>query len=256
MADYWHIGKLKSTLTDLRVGFDGNGFTSYFLGKIYRATISNSIGGAPVVNFDANEFNAATSQSSWTSSTGEVWSIQKDQLNNSAFSGQMVNRTIIVGSGTTYMTGDAGLRGTQDFSVFHCSNSDINAGSPSAGTVFGNYIAGNLQVLTDGKASALYIGLYLNAAEYTTQTQVQNAIYVMGFQRTSGAYTIDYNGNQVKTGTNSQTIGTTSNFRIFQNTSGGEGLKGRLCGMVVVKIGSTPTQRTALYSYIKQISKI
>ena len=199
----------------------GAGFPA--LTKIYRATISNSIGGAPVVNFDANEFNAATSQSSWTSSTGEVWSIQKDQLNNSAFSGQMVNRTIIVGSGTTYMTGDAGLRGTQDFSVFHCSNSDINAGSPSAGTVFGNYIAGNLQVLTDGKASALYIGLYLNAAEYTTQTQVQNAIYVMGFQRTSGAYTIDYSRDQVETGTNSQTIGTTSNFRIYQNTSRGEG---------------------------------
>ena len=86
----------------------GAGFPA--LTKIYRATISNSIGGAPVVNFDANEFNAATSQSSWTSSTGEVWSIQKDQLNNSAFSGQMVNRTIIVGSGTTYMTGDVGLR--------------------------------------------------------------------------------------------------------------------------------------------------
>ena len=69
-------------------------------GKIYRATISNSIGGAPVVDFNPNQYNASTSQTQWTSSTGEVWSINTATTNN-ALKGALVDRTYIMGNGTS-----------------------------------------------------------------------------------------------------------------------------------------------------------
>ena len=48
----------------------------YFLtGKINRVTISNSIGGNPVVDFNPASYSRATSGTTWTSTTGEVWTL-------------------------------------------------------------------------------------------------------------------------------------------------------------------------------------
>jgi hypothetical protein len=69
-----------------------------FQGKIYRATISNSIGGAPVVDFNPSQYNAATSQTQWTSTTGEVWTINTGTA-TTGYKGVLVDRTIMQGDG-------------------------------------------------------------------------------------------------------------------------------------------------------------
>jgi hypothetical protein len=66
--------------------------------NIYRLTISNSIGGAPVVDFNPAQYNAATSQTAWTSSTGEVWTINTGTA-TSGYKGVLVDRTIVMGDG-------------------------------------------------------------------------------------------------------------------------------------------------------------
>jgi hypothetical protein len=67
-------------------------------GKVYSATISNSIGGTPVVDFNPNQYNAATSQTQWTSSTGEVWTINTGTA-TTGYKGVLVDRTITMGDG-------------------------------------------------------------------------------------------------------------------------------------------------------------
>ena len=66
--------------------------------KISRATISNSIGGAPVVDFNPATYNASTSQTQWTSSTGEVWTINTGTA-TTGYKGVLVDRTIVQSDG-------------------------------------------------------------------------------------------------------------------------------------------------------------
>ena len=64
--------------------------------SIYRCVISNSIGGTPVVDFNPQSYNAATSQTQWTSATGEVWTINTGTA-TTGYKGVLVDRTTIMG---------------------------------------------------------------------------------------------------------------------------------------------------------------
>jgi hypothetical protein len=101
-----YTSRLNTTLTSgnifnsteiLRVGTMWNQALP-FGGKIYRATISNSIGGTPVVDFNPATYNAATSQTNWTSATGEVWTINTGTA-TTGYKGVLVDRTIVQGDG-------------------------------------------------------------------------------------------------------------------------------------------------------------
>jgi len=91
-------GVTTDTSTPLCIGANSNGASNSFTGKVYRATISNSIGGAPVVDFNPAQYNASTSQTAWTSSTGEVWTINTGTA-TSGYKGVLVDRTIVQGDG-------------------------------------------------------------------------------------------------------------------------------------------------------------
>ena len=82
----------------VNVGSLSNDTANIIQGKIYRATISNSIGGAPVVDFNPAQYNASTSQTAWTSSTGEVWTINTGTA-TTGYKGVLVDRTIVQGDG-------------------------------------------------------------------------------------------------------------------------------------------------------------
>ena len=83
-----------------------------FLGKISRLTISNTIGGSPVVDFNPAQYNAATSQTQWTSSTGEVWTINTGTA-TTGYKGCLVSRTLVQSDGVD----DLLLTGNVDFST-------------------------------------------------------------------------------------------------------------------------------------------
>jgi hypothetical protein len=75
-----------------------NDFAIPVNGKIYRAIISNSIGGAPVVDFNPQSYNAAVSQTSWTSSTSEIWTINTGTA-ATGYKGCVVSKTIVMSDG-------------------------------------------------------------------------------------------------------------------------------------------------------------
>jgi hypothetical protein len=91
-------GVMTTGTVKVNVGALSNDNSNIIQGKIYRATISNSIGGAPVVDFNPAQYNAATSQTAWTSSTGEVWTINTGTA-TSGYKGVLVDRTIVQGDG-------------------------------------------------------------------------------------------------------------------------------------------------------------
>ena len=118
------------------------------------------------------------------------------------------------------------LSASQDFTI----NIWIKANSPNVGggTIFCNYMAGNLQLFygTSG------IGMWLNndstyldspATEFTT-----NPVFFTA-QRIGGNETRVYlNTILKKTGASTSTIGSVSNFRMGTNTNGGEVYNGNI----------------------------
>jgi hypothetical protein len=54
-----------------------------------------------LVDFNPANYNRATSQTTWTSTTGETWTINTANTNN-ALKAAIVDRTMIMGNGTTY----------------------------------------------------------------------------------------------------------------------------------------------------------
>ena len=98
-------GSLFNANSVVRVGTMWNNVYNYN-GKIYRVTIADSISPTPLtsnspdikVDFNPNQYNAATSQTQWTSSTGEVWTINTGTA-TTGYKGVLVDRTIVQGDG-------------------------------------------------------------------------------------------------------------------------------------------------------------
>ena len=93
-----YIGALGNPNNTVQIGTYSASQLFSFQGKIYRATIANSIGGTPVVDFNPATYNAATSQTQWTSSTGEVWTINTGTA-TTGYKGCVVSKTIIMSDG-------------------------------------------------------------------------------------------------------------------------------------------------------------
>jgi hypothetical protein len=113
-------GAFNNINQQLEIGTIGNGGNFRFTGSIYNVTISNSIGGAPVVDFNPSQYNAATSQTQWTSSTGEVWTINTGTA-ATGYKGVLVNRTIVQadGIGDTMVTSvNVDLSTTSNLTLF------------------------------------------------------------------------------------------------------------------------------------------
>ena len=140
---------IASAAIPLRIGNWAN-ILYFFTGKIYRVTISNSIGGAPVVDFNPNQYTGANI---WTSTTSEVWTVNRtgaglaDVVQTTAASQPL----LLVHSGANYWWGSGQLGNfvetqTQstllfgaDFSAtFYCdplSNTNMELGGNNLGGV-------------------------------------------------------------------------------------------------------------------------
>ena len=95
-------GSIYASKSIVEVGTYNNGGTDALNGRVFRATISNSIGGTPVVDFNPQSFNPSTSQTQWTSATDEVWTINTPLNTTSAnnnYKGALVYRNMIMADG-------------------------------------------------------------------------------------------------------------------------------------------------------------
>jgi hypothetical protein len=220
-----------------------------FTGKIYSLTISNSIGGAPVVDFNPNQYNAATSQTQWTSSTGEVWTINTGTA-TSGYKGVLVDRTIVQGDGVddglttsatinmpTVLTIYGAIKGYNNEegsgkSLFGKSNIDGNVFRKSA-TELGGWI---------GNAGLAYYGVLANVTNLNLVT----------FKRKVSDNVLQANNGSIVNNTNSSAI-VNSTISMFSVTTFGSS-NGIVNTGVISFIEDNSTQKTSMYNYIKSIN--
>ena len=214
-----------------------------FTGKIYRVTVAKSIGGAPVVDFNPSQYNAANSQTQWTSSTGEVWTINTG-TDATGYKGALISKTIVQGDGI-----DDGLALTSNIILSR------NATTYNAFKVFDT---------TEGNKSVLSLGNNPNEIDIRQNTNRINNVSmflpntsfrfaVMQRNETALQGIANLNGGSDITNTIAA-IGTNLNrVYLFQNIFGQYGN-----GIITTHITNTNidtlSQKTAVYNYIRSIN--
>jgi hypothetical protein len=110
-------GSLFGGAAELEIGTRTNGGLDAFWGNIYRVTISNSISGSPVVDFNPASFSPSTSQTQWTSTTGEVWTINKS-TGTTGYKGELVYRSMLQGDGVNDNLTISSIASTQPYTEY------------------------------------------------------------------------------------------------------------------------------------------
>lgn len=134
--------------------------TNSFQGLIYRVLVSQTIDGSAALDFNPANYNRATSQSSWTSTTGEVWT-NNVVATNSGLKSMIVDTTMITGNGTSYGMQASGLSMNQSavtgYTIFRKYS---NSGS---GTALINELGSNVAA---GSGKYLGYGFVPNNEEF------------------------------------------------------------------------------------------
>ena len=237
-------GATTDTNTPLCIGSNNNGSSNIFTGKIYRATISNSIGGAPVVDFNPNQYNPSTSQTQWTSSTGEIWSINTGTA-ATGYKGVLVNRNIMQSDGID----DTLVTATLNISGARTNYASIRAYQNSADSIFfdGNnfppfqnllrqYSGGSVEFNSDG-AVGLFSSSLINKLATIVSNTTQSSIQINNGSITSASIT----------------GATLVALRFFRSGLGIFSQSG-VSTFVLSKQADNSTQRTGVYNYIRSIN--
>jgi hypothetical protein len=235
---------LQVGVSSLQVG-STQGISNY-LGKIARATISTTIGGAPVVDFNPNQYNAANSQTQWVSTSGETWSLNVGTA-TSGYKGALVTKTIIQGDGVDDLM-QSGTIASQSICTNYLSVNPLNlniakyylGSSVADGNIIYNVI-GNTRF---GNASPYNEIIFSNVLDnrLSLLTAVGNA---------SSSLVFTNNANQV-----SGTVGSASfsNVRLFAPSSAALFGNGIINTFILAKQADNSTNRTAVYNFIRSIN--
>jgi len=243
------IGAIPNISLPLTIGaYDTNGLSGANNIKIYRATISNTIGGTPVVDFNPATYNASTSQTQWTSATGEVWTISTGTA-TTGYKGVLVDRTIVQGDGVD----DAMASSTLSIS--------------GAKT---NYLATN--ILNPIPSSAHYLIDAKNASENQVNLIYKDSSVVRMYTNTFINFSVithnrlqlftglvDSTSSLTKTNNSNTATGTLSNKNItqifiFSNQIGGINGNAIINSYILSSIADTTLQQTATYNLIRSLN--
>jgi len=116
----------------LQVGSYWNGSASLsFNGKIYTLTYSDTINGTPTESIDLTSYNAAVSQTTWTSTTGETWTLIKPTANNIYYSSVVVRTTVQLRFGYNWL--ETSLNPLPLGNITQMNLGSINAAPASSG---------------------------------------------------------------------------------------------------------------------------
>jgi hypothetical protein len=254
---YTQIGTNKSHPTTwynstlpISIGSSNDGYV-LFQGKIYRATISNSIGGTPVVDFNPATYNAAVSQTSWTSSTSEIWTINTGTA-TTGYKGVLVDRTICQGDGVDDIMISGTLTSKVNFSEFiACNPFQIAA----ATQIIKDGLNGSVHVFYKQTGAGLYIynsGTGAGSLQYNGESSNLLQIFNSNYN-TASSSTILNNGTP-QTGA----IGNDASvkFSLFGQTNS-TGFANTIINSIIQlnTIASSP-QQTATYNVVKTISNL
>jgi hypothetical protein len=223
-----------------------------FQGKISRATISNSIGGTPVVDFNPATYNASTSQTQWTSSTGEVWTINTGTA-TTGYKGVLVDRTIVQGNGiSSFLSGFDVSNLPNNYSLYGANRLYTSTGS---GNVFGAslggdqffhfYINSNTFIKRWSSGPDKDFGTTLNLLTYTGTGTGAGSVETM--ERNNAGINTVSNARPVKnSGVAVSVFASNVNGIFASNTT--------VNTLIIANSIDNSTPKTAMYNYIKLIN--
>jgi hypothetical protein len=216
--------------------------------KLFRLTIANSIGGTPVVDFNPATYNASTSQTQWTSTTGEVWTINTGTA-GTGYMCALVDRTIVMFDGVDDFTQNATvLRGNvcSQYFAYKTENAIPNGYAilDGASSNYSNAFTPEstlMKLYMDSSASGLSktLGTTLALFTATNNQGVLNTLQRNNDTQVSNAYTPALSGTGI-------TIGKLAAALNYQ--------KGNVNTYLSAKSADNATTRTAIYNYIRTIN--
>jgi hypothetical protein len=219
-----------------------------FQGNIYRVLISQTIGGSAVLDFNPATYNASTSQTQWTSTTGEVWTINTGTA-ATGYKGVLVDRTIVQSDGVddtmVQSTANRGDICTQYAAVKY-------AAVTTSGASF-----------IDSQSHASYnaiswlnsttIRTYFENATVIDRTIVAQTLNLITITNTNAAQTGSINNGT--NGTNTQNPSTSkTGVTLFGNGAAGAKQQGFLNTYLCSNSINNSTVRTAIYNYIRSLN--
>lgn len=244
-------GSAPTTTSSLRIGQEqGNPFN----GKIYRVTVANTIGGAPVVDFNPNQYNASVSQTQWTSSTGEIWSINTGTA-ATGYKGVLVDRTTVMSDGvddrlSASLSGNA-IR-TQYFAHRAFSSSSGWWGLMQAGGAFAQAFSYNSSKYNFYQQGALDGPFGDNVLGVNSRLRVSGSIGGTGTNWIPFQNGVDVSNSAANIGGLVQyevlSLFSRSTATLFDN--------GILNSYIVAQNADTLTQRTSVQNYLRQINRL
>jgi hypothetical protein len=209
--------------------------------RIYNAD-RDSIG-ALVVNCNPNQYNAATSQTQWTSSTGEVWTLNVGTA-TTGYKGQLVTKTIVMGDGVDDRLFVTGLTSRTAYTVYIAMNTLSFAGRPYGGepiltkTIFG---FSNSISMYGGTGSFDFVGEVSNRLQMLTAN----------FQASPNVYSrINNNARQ----TTAASIGNAASTGVNIFTDGGGANHANVIMSTLIQSVTNDPLNDLVYDYIRSIN--
>ena len=250
-------------------GGDGMG------GKMFRATIANSIGGTPVVDFNPATYNASTSQTQWTSATGEVWTINTGTA-ATGYKGVLVDRTIVQADGVDdRLENSTNLIGLNDaFSIYTSFKSYLMAAAqypcifgqgadPGAGVQKNvMFIAKRFTIATASLGTDIYSPSGVDTPPDATLNLINfSSLRISNWSthRTNGLTKINKNTNSLTVSSygalNPSSPLDTSGFALFSlKTPVASSMNGVINTFILDKTYDSDSINTAMYNFIKTLN--
>ena len=235
-------GALNGGSCDVTVGNDFNGATFMGIGANYKSTLSNSIGGSPVVDFNPNQYNAATSQTQWTSTTGEVWTINTGTA-TTGYKGALVTKTIVQGDGINDRLLSGTLTSRSTFSRF-CATNPLNI------NIFKGIVGANVgdrhYLYATATDVAIYNGVALN---FSGEQANKLALYEGDYNGVSGSTLLNNStSSSGNVGSGSSTV--VELFALVDGSFGNVAIN----TLIDLSAIATTQQKTDTYNYIRSIN--
>lgn len=235
------LGTTTDTSTPLCIGANNNGTSNSFTGKVYRATIANSIGGTPVVDFNPATYNAATSQTAWTSSTGEVWTINTGTA-TSGYKGVLVDRTIAMSDGV-----DDVIQATVAIAGVKSGYWAVKRLANSTKSVSDALVANRFNFYTDASTG---LSIYTNTGNLASSGLTLNVLSQFAVVNNGASSSISKNDGTKTTGTlNDNTL---TGVKLF---NGADGFSNFIINThLITAIADSNAQQTATYNLIRSLN--
>jgi hypothetical protein len=218
----------------------------------------------PTQIFNPANYNRATSQTTWTSTTGETWTLNTANTNN-ALKAAIVDRTMIMGNGTTYGMTAASLNMVADavsnYTIFRRfttggANMLINELSADVNTNRGKYLyissAANVEEIgltgNVGNDASLFDSSSTNLKLVTAIQNVANANENLPYLVNNVSQSLN---SKPLTANNTAGISATGYNLLARNNAAALWANVIFCGDLVFSGEDDSTVQTAMYNAIK-----